>query len=105
MDSITLTGSKEAGYSSLANYVREGDNGEHIPDNSPMHEYKPFFKEFTILDLPGGSLIIFNMVRIIIPVCLRSQMLSLSHQHHLAEKAMMAAAASSVWWPGVNEHI
>ena len=73
----------------MLNSIREGDNREHIPDNSPMHEYKPFFKEFSILDLPSGSLVIFNMVRIVIPVCLRLQMLSLLHKHHLAEIAMM----------------
>ena len=38
LDSIAFTGNKEEGNSYLANSVREGDNGEHIPSNSPMYE-------------------------------------------------------------------
>ena len=62
-----------------------------------MYEYKPFFRDFTILDLPSGTLVIYNLVRIVIPVILRPQMLSHLHRYHMAEKAMVAAAASSVW--------
>ena len=85
LDSIAFTGSNEAGYSSLVNSVKEGDPGEQIADTSPIYEYKPFFKHCTVLDLPSGTLVIYNLVRIVIPVILRPQMLSLLHRFHLAK--------------------
>ena len=100
LDEIAKAGSQEAGYHSLVNSVREGDNGSDIPSNSPLYEYTPFFEKLSLLDLPSGSLAIFNTSRITIPVCLRSKMLTLLHKHHFSEKAMLGAPGprSSLLW-------
>ena len=64
LDEIAKAGSQEAGYYSLVNSVREGDYGSDIPSNSPLYEYTPFFEKLSLLDLPSGSLAIFNTSRI-----------------------------------------
>ena len=80
-------------------------HGNDIPSSSPLYEYKPFFKELSLLDLPSGSLVIFNMSRVVIPVCLRSKILDILHKHHFAERVMLAAASNTIWWPGINGQI
>ena len=96
LDEIARTGGQEAGYHSLVNSIREGDNGRDIPSNSPLYEYKPFFEELSLLDFPSGSLAIFNTSRITISVCLRSKMLDILHKHHFAERAMVAASSDTI---------
>ena len=105
LDEIARTGGQEARYHSLVNSIREGDNGKDITSNISLYEYKPFFEELSLLDLPSGSLAIFNTSRITIPVCLRSKMLNLLHKNHFAEKAMVAASSDTIWWPGINGQI
>ena len=67
LDEIAKAGSQDAGYHSLVNSVREGDYYlSDIPSNSPLYEYTPFFEKLSLLDLPSGSLAIFNTSRITI---------------------------------------
>ena len=97
LDDIAKTGGEEAGYYSLANSIREEDSGNSIPDSRPLYEYKPYFKKLFLLDLPSDSPLIFNMSRVVIPVCLRSKLLDVLHKHHFTERAMLAAASNTIW--------
>ena len=76
LDSIASAGNSDVGYVALADFIREGNTNENIQPPSPIMEYKPFLKKFTLLDMPSGSLIIFSSIRIVIPKQLRSDMLA-----------------------------
>ena len=89
----------------LADFVKEGNTNEDIQHPSPIFEYKPFLKKFSILDMPPGVLIIFNGMRVVIPKELRSGMLSSLHKFHFSEKAQIQAACKSIWLPGINYQI
>ena len=62
LDSIASSGSTDIGYVALADSIKEGNNNAGIQHPSLIYEYKPYFKNFSILDMPSGSLIIYLMV-------------------------------------------
>ena len=55
LDSIASSGSKDIGYVALADSVREGNTNEDIQHPSLIYEYKPYFQNFSILDMPELS--------------------------------------------------
>ena len=105
LDFIASSGNSDIGYVALADFVKEGNTNEDIQPPSPILEYKPFLQKFSILNMPSGALIIFNNIRVVIPKQLRSDMLSSLHKFHYSEKAMILAASTSIWWPGINYQI
>ena len=96
LDSIASSGNSDIGYVALPDFVKEGNTNEDIQHPTPIFEYKPYFRKFSILDMPSGSLIIFNGNRIVIPKDIRSGMLSSLHTFHFSEKAMIQAAGNSI---------
>ena len=60
-----------AGYNTIVITVWEGDPAEQIADTNPAYEYMAYIKDFTLLDMPSRTFVIFQLLCIVIPAIMR----------------------------------
>ena len=74
------------------------DTKEQMP--GPIQDYWNFREEITIQD---G--ILYKGLRMIIPSCLRKEMLNKVHSSHVGTEACIRKASDSLFWPGLRKDI
>ena len=61
------------------------------------------FRKLSVLEMPGGGLILYNQNRVFIPT--RKDMLDILHQFHFATARMTATAKAYIFWLNMKQDI
>lgn len=73
------------------------------PNSVEDLNFKPYFNRRLELTVESGCLIWGNCV--VIPLCLREQILEMLHENHLGIVRSKMLARSSIWWPNISQDI
>merc|ERR1711888_375522 len=92
-------------YTKIVEFIRSGEEVKKSPINHPVRAMAAVQQVMGVEETAGGPVVMVEGTRLMVPRGARKQMLTLLHESHLAEGAMLSTARRLWWWPGMNNEI